>query len=84
MVTTLSIPDELIGVVTTDPEVLGGTPCFSGTRVPLATFLDYIEEGYSLEAFLRGYSGVSRKQAGAVLHWFGNQSRKSVGLELAS
>ena len=79
----MKIPQALVHVVTSDPEVLGGTVCFLGTRVPLATFIDYIEAGYSLDRFLQGFSGVSREQAVAVLGWQAHQSRLAAGLEAA-
>ncbi len=80
MVTT--VPKNLEGKIASDPDILGGTPCFSGTRVPLATFLDYVEAGFSLDRFLKGYSSVSRDQTLAVLEWQGSQARKVLGLEL--
>jgi uncharacterized protein (DUF433 family) len=78
------IPTQIEHVVVSDPEILGGTPCFLGTRVPLATFLDYVEAGYSLDRFLRGYSSVKREHAKVVLEWLSDESRKTVGLVLAS
>ncbi len=46
-----------------DPEVLGGTVVFRGTRVPLQNLIDYIEGGYSLEEFLDDFPSVTRQQA---------------------
>lgn len=63
----MSIPPELGEIIVSNPEILGGIPCFQGTRVPLATFLDHIEQGYSLDRFLQGYSSVGRDQALTVL-----------------
>ena len=54
-------------VVSRDPEVLGGTPVFAKTRVPVQALLDYIEEGQSLQAFLDDFPSVSRAEAIAVL-----------------
>ncbi|WP_172819704.1 DUF433 domain-containing protein [Gloeomargarita lithophora] len=54
-------------VVHSDPEILGGTPVFVGTRVPMRTLLDYLEAGDSLEVFLDHFPSVSREQAIAVL-----------------
>ena len=45
------------------PEIMHGTPCFTGTRVPVQTLLDYIEEGDTLDNFLRDFSTVTREQA---------------------
>ena len=54
-------------VVTRSPEVLGGTPVFRGTRVPVKTLIDYLEAGDSLEVFLQDFPTVSREQAIAAL-----------------
>jgi uncharacterized protein (DUF433 family) len=50
-----------------DPDILGGTPVFIGTRVPVKTLLDYLEAGDSLDQFLDHFPSVSREQAVAVL-----------------
>jgi len=50
-------------VVKRDPEILGGTPCFAGTRVPVRALLDYMEGGDTLDEFLEQYPTVSRKLA---------------------
>lgn len=49
--------------ITASPEVLGGTPVFAGTRVPVQTFIEYIKAGESIEAFL---AGLSFSQTGTV------------------
>lgn len=54
-------------VVHSDPEILGGTPVFVGTRVPLRNLIDYIEGGYSLDEFLDAFPSVTREQAVAAL-----------------
>ena len=51
----------------TDPQILSGTPVFTGTRVPVQTLLDYLEGGDTLDDFLDGFPGVSREQAVAFL-----------------
>jgi uncharacterized protein (DUF433 family) len=53
----------LAGVVSVAPDIMHGTPCFTGTRVPVQTLLDYIEEGDTLDNFLRDFSTVTREQA---------------------
>ena len=50
-----------------DPEIMGGTPVFVGTRVPLATLLDYLEAGQPLSEFLEDFPTVTREQAVAAL-----------------
>jgi uncharacterized protein (DUF433 family) len=54
-------------VVHSDPEILGGTPVFVGTRVPLRNLIDYLETGYDLDEFLDDFPTVARHQAIAVL-----------------
>jgi len=54
-------------VIHSDPEIMGGTPVFVGTRVPLRNFIDYLEHGYSLDEFLDEFPSVSRGQAIAAL-----------------
>jgi uncharacterized protein (DUF433 family) len=54
-------------IVHSDPEVLGGTPVFVGTRVPVQALLDYLEGGDTIEEFLDNFPGVSREQAVAFL-----------------
>ena len=49
-------------VIISNPHVLGGTPVFKGTRVPLQTLIDYLESGASVQDFLKGFPTVSRKQ----------------------
>jgi len=54
-------------VIHSDPEILGRTPVFIGTRVPLRNLIDYLEGGYSLDEFLEDFPSVSREQAVAAL-----------------
>jgi uncharacterized protein (DUF433 family) len=58
---------ELKMVVHRDPEILGGTPVFVGTRVPVRILFDYLEAGDSLEVFLEEFPSVTREQAVAAL-----------------
>ncbi|MBX3163258.1 MAG: DUF433 domain-containing protein [Bacteroidetes bacterium] len=55
------------GQVSIDPEVMSGTPVFTGTRVPIKTIFDYIEGGDSLDEFLDDFPSVSKQAALAVL-----------------
>lgn len=54
-------------VVHSDPEILGGTPVFVGTRVPFQALLDYLEAGDSLHEFLTDFPSVTREQAVTAL-----------------
>ena len=65
-------------VVTVDPDIMSGTPCFAGTRVPVRTLLDYIEAGDSLDKFLEQFPTVSRDQAIAFLELSADAMLKSI------
>jgi uncharacterized protein (DUF433 family) len=54
-------------VIHSNPEILGGTPVFVGTRVPVKTLLDYLDAGDSLDLFLDHFPSVSRLAAVSVL-----------------
>ena len=61
----ISLPNG--SVVHSDPELHSGAPVFVGTRVPVDTFLEYIEGGYTLDVFLDHFPSVRREQAVAFL-----------------
>jgi uncharacterized protein (DUF433 family) len=54
-------------VINIDPEILGGTPVFFGTRVPIRNLFDYLETGDTIETFLEDFEGVSKNQVIRVL-----------------
>ena len=54
-------------VIHSDPEILGGTPVFVGTRVPVQTLVDYLEGGYSVDEFLDSFPTVRREQVNTFL-----------------
>ena len=54
-------------IIHSNPDILGGTPVFVGTRVPVKTLLDYLEAGESLDVFLGHFPSVSREQVVAAL-----------------
>jgi uncharacterized protein (DUF433 family) len=54
-------------VISRNPDVMGGTPVFYGTRVPVQTLLDYLEAGDSIDDFLEGFPSVQREQVVAFL-----------------
>lgn len=56
-----------VAVVHSDPEILGGTPVFIGTRVPFRNLIDYLARNHSLDDFLDAFPTVSREQALAGL-----------------
>ncbi|MEC4804412.1 MAG: DUF433 domain-containing protein [Jaaginema sp. PMC 1079.18] len=60
-------------IITTSPEIMGGTPVFTGTRVPAQTLLDYLKAGESINDFLDGFPTVTREQVIALLEEAGKQ-----------
>ena len=54
-------------IITSSPDVLSGTPVFSGTRVPVQALIDYLEGGETLDGFLAGFPTVKRQQVVAFL-----------------
>ena len=54
-------------VITVDPEILGGTPVFAGTRVPVKTLFEYLEDNYSLDEFLECFPTVTREMTHRIL-----------------
>ena len=54
-------------VICHDPDILGGTPVFVGTRIPVQSLIDHLKAGDSLDQFLDGFPSVSREQAVAFL-----------------
>ncbi|MFL6259913.1 MAG: DUF433 domain-containing protein [Thermoanaerobaculia bacterium] len=61
----LTLPDG--SVIHSDSEILGGTPVFVSTRVPVQTLVDYLEGGYSVDEFLDNFPSVRREQVNAFL-----------------
>ena len=66
-------------LITCDPKILGGTPVFKGTRVPVRTLFDYLSDNLSLEYFLESFPSVKREQATNVLRL----GRERIELEVA-
>ncbi len=58
---------ESADLITIDPNILGGTPVLKGTRVPVKTLFEYLENDYSLEEFLECFPSVTREMARRVL-----------------
>ncbi|MFO0789811.1 MAG: DUF433 domain-containing protein [Pirellulales bacterium] len=54
-------------VIVRNPKILGGTPVFAGTRVPVESFFDHLRAGYTIEYFLEQFPTVKREQAEALL-----------------
>ena len=54
-------------LITSDPERMGGIPCFTGTRVPVTTLFDYLMASDGMDAFLQDFPSVTREHADSVL-----------------
>jgi uncharacterized protein (DUF433 family) len=65
-------------IITSSPDVMGGTPVFAGTRVPAQTLLDYLKAGESIDDFLEGFPTVSREQVISFLEEAEEQISKMV------
>ncbi len=77
-----TIPKGLEHVMNIDPEILGGEPCFNGTRVPLETVIDNIAAGISVEQILQNYPSLTHEHISAVLHWELDLAYATAGVEL--
>jgi uncharacterized protein (DUF433 family) len=62
-----TISNMIAPLITCAPDIMGGTPVFAGTRVPVQTLLDYLEGGESIDDFLEGFPTVTREQVVAFL-----------------
>lgn len=60
-----------VDVINIDPEILGGTPVFLGTRVPVETLFDHLESGITIDAFLDDFPSVTKEQVIQVLELVG-------------
>lgn len=61
-----------IEIIDVNAEILGGTPVFKGTRVPVETLFDHLESGISIDEFLNDFPTVSRKQVVDILEMVGD------------
>ena len=66
-------------MIARSPEVMGGTPVFCGTRVPVQTLLDYLEAGDTIDEFLAGFPSVTRAQVVAFLEQAKDRLIETVG-----
>jgi len=60
-------------IISASPDIMGGSPVFAGTRVPVQTLLDYLKAGESINDFLDGFPTVSREQVITLLEEAGKQ-----------
>lgn len=70
----MAIPKELEGVLSINPQIMSGSICFTGTRIPVQILPDNHRASVPLEEFLDAYPDLSREEVEAVLDWEGRQS----------
>ena len=68
-------------VINKDPEILGGTPVFHGTRVPIKNLFDYLETGETIDSFLEDFEGVKKEQVLKVLEMSQKLIETSTGIQ---
>ena len=57
----------MLQVISIDRQILGGTPCFAGTRVPIRSLFDHLKLGYTIDGFLEQFPTVRKEQVEALL-----------------
>jgi uncharacterized protein (DUF433 family) len=68
----------MVPIVTSNPNVMHGTPCFGGTRVTIRTLFDHLESGYTVDGFLAEFPTVRREQVVGLLEQLKQQAEQSV------
>ena len=77
------IPKALQHILSTDPEVMGGAICFTGTRIPVQTLLDNLLAAIPIEVILDAYPSLTRDVIQEVINWEDEQARDALGIEQA-
>jgi uncharacterized protein (DUF433 family) len=78
----MKIPSELENILSSNPNVMGGDICFTGTRIPVVMLLDNVAAGTSWDEFYDAYPDLTPEMIQPVLEWENEQARKAMGLEL--
>ena len=68
----------MVNVITQHPDIMSGVPCFAGTRVPVTTLFDNLNDGATLYQFVEWFPGVSLQQVKAVLRQASDELLRSV------
>jgi len=79
-VNKMSVPAALERIVASVPDIVGGEPCFIGTRVPLETVVDNLAAGHTIDEILENYPALRSEHVEAVLRWEGDLAREAAGL----
>jgi len=80
----MTIPPELQNILSSDPKIMGGDICFTGTRIPVVMLLDNVAAGTSWEEFYDAYPGLTPEMVQPVLDRGNKQARKATGLEFVA
>jgi len=78
----MTIPKELEGFLSIDPETMSGEMCFVGTRIPIYILLDNISAGVPMAEFFENYPDLTRKQVQAVMDWQRKTAFEALGISL--
>jgi uncharacterized protein (DUF433 family) len=78
----MNIPKELGHILSSDPEVMGGAICFTGTRIPVVMLLDNVAAGVPMEEFYDNYPDLTPEVVQPVMDWENQRAREALGLEL--
>lgn len=78
----MTIPKELRHILSSDPEIMGGDICFTGTRIPVVMLLDNVAAGVPMEEFYDAYPSLAPRMVDPVLEWESRQAKRLLGLEL--
>ena len=68
----------MVNIIRIDKDIMGGTPVFNGTRVPIQTFFDYVEGEQTIEEFLQDFPTVKKDQVIALLEQLKAQALKNI------
>jgi len=80
----MTIPRELQNILSSDPDIMGGDICFTGTRIPVVMLLDNVAAGVPMDEFYDDYPDLTPQQVVPVLRWENNQAKRALGLELVA
>jgi len=79
----MTVPKELQDILSSDPDIMGGDICFTGTRIPVTVLLDNVAAGVPMDEFYEDYPDLTPQQVSLILNWENCKAREALGLELA-
>ena len=78
----MTIPSELQSILSSDPDIMGGDICFTGTRIPVVMLLDNVAAGVPMDEFFDDYPDLTPQQVTPDLNWENRKAREALGLDL--